>query len=128
MATSGQTASSLSAACGAAAVTYKSSALRKKIRLPRQHAATVVWRKEKTPILQIIGVADMRRRRCRKISRRGVPRITTGRVFSSNLTTQGVSFAAALRGKTEVQQQPRTHQEAVPDTMEHMFPAASPQH
>jgi hypothetical protein len=48
-------------------------------------------------------------------------------VFSSNLTTPGKSFAAALRGKTEEQQQPRTHQVAGPDTMEHRVPAASPQ-
>jgi hypothetical protein len=32
------------------------------------------------------------------------PRTTTGRVFPSNLTTPGMSFAAALRGKTEEQQ------------------------
>jgi hypothetical protein len=57
-----------------------------------------------------------------------VPRTTTGRVSSSNLTTPGVSFAAALRGKTEEQQQPQTHQEAGPDTMEHRVAAASTQH
>jgi hypothetical protein len=33
------------------------------------------------------------------------------------LTTPGMSFAAALRGKTEEQQQPRTHQVVGPDTM-----------
>jgi hypothetical protein len=44
---------------------------RKGLLLPRQHAATVGWRKEKTPIPQIIGVADTRRRRCRRRSRRG---------------------------------------------------------
>jgi hypothetical protein len=32
------------------------------------------------------------------------PRTTTGRVFASNLTTLGMSFTAALRGKTEEQQ------------------------
>jgi hypothetical protein len=73
LATSGKTASCLPAVCGAEAVTYTRSAPRKKIRLPCQHAATVVWRKEKNPIPQIIGVADMRRRRCRKRSRRGHP-------------------------------------------------------
>jgi hypothetical protein len=31
------------------------------------------------------------------------PRTTTGRLFFSNLTTKGMSFAAALRGKTEEQ-------------------------
>jgi hypothetical protein len=56
------------------------------------------------------------------------PRTTTGRVFSSNLTTPGMSFSAALRGKTEDLQQPRTHQMAGPDTMEPRVPAASPQH
>jgi hypothetical protein len=35
-----------------------------------------------------------------------------------NLTTRGMSFAAALRGKTEEQQKPRTHRMAGPVTME----------
>jgi hypothetical protein len=48
-------------------------------------------------------------------------------MFSSNLTNLGKSFAAAFRGKTEEQQQPRTHQVAGPVTMEHGLPAASPQ-
>jgi hypothetical protein len=40
-----------------------------------------------------------------------------------------MSFAAALRDKTEEQQQqPQTHQVASPDTMEHRVPAALPQH
>jgi hypothetical protein len=48
------------------------------------------------------------------------PKTTTGRVFSSNLTTPGVSFAAALWGSTEQQQWPQTLQVAVagPATME----------
>jgi hypothetical protein len=46
------------------------------------------------------------------------PKTTTGRLISSKLTTPGVSFAAALRGQTEEQQQPQTHQVADPDTME----------
>jgi hypothetical protein len=50
------------------------------------------------------------------------PSTTTGRVFSSNLTTPGTSFAAALRGKTEEEQQPRTSQMAGPNTMEHRVP------
>jgi hypothetical protein len=62
----GQIASSVPAACGAEAVTYTRSAPRKEIRPPRQHAASVSWRKEKNTIPQIIGAADMRRRRCRK--------------------------------------------------------------
>jgi hypothetical protein len=36
-------------------------------------------------------------------------RTTTGRAFSSSLTTPGMSFAAALQGKTEEQQRPQTH-------------------
>jgi hypothetical protein len=40
------------------------------------------------------------------------PKTTTGRLISSKLTTPGMSFAAALRGKTEEQQQPQTHQVA----------------
>jgi hypothetical protein len=55
------------------------------------------------------------------------PRTTTGSVFSSNLTTPGMSFAAALRGKTE-EQQPQTHQVAVHATMEPSVPAALPKH
>jgi hypothetical protein len=81
------------------------------------------------PIPQIIWAADMRKRRCRK-------RISEdtqdhyGRAFWSNLTTPGMSFAAALRGKTEIQQQPQGHQVAVagPTTMERRVPAALPQH
>jgi hypothetical protein len=56
------------------------------------------------------------------------PRTTMGRVFSSNLTTPGMSFTAVLQGKTEEQQQPRTHRVAGPDTMETRVPAALPQH
>jgi hypothetical protein len=37
------------------------------------------------------------------------PKTATGRVFSSNLTTPGVSFAAALRGGA-AQQQPQARQ------------------
>jgi hypothetical protein len=58
------------------------------------------------------------------------PRATTGRLFSSNLTTPGMSFTAALRGKTEEQQQPQTHQVTVagPSTIELGVPAALTQH
>jgi hypothetical protein len=38
-----------------------------------------------------------------------------------------MSFAAALRGKTEEQQQPQTHQVAGPATMEPRVPVALPQ-
>jgi hypothetical protein len=47
-----------------------------------------------------------------------------------NLTTPGLSFATALRGKTEKQLQPQTHQAVVtgPATIEPRVPAALPQH
>jgi hypothetical protein len=70
-ATSGQTANSLPAACGAEGIIYTRSAPREGIHHPPQRAATVGWRKEKNPIPQIIGVADTRRMRCRRRSRRG---------------------------------------------------------
>jgi hypothetical protein len=42
-------------ACGAEAVTYTMSSPRKEIHLPRQHAATVGWRKEKIPSRTLSG-------------------------------------------------------------------------
>jgi hypothetical protein len=58
------------------------------------------------------------------------PRTTTGRVFSSNLSTPHMSFAAALRGAREEQQQPQILQVAVAGhaTMEPRVSAALPQH
>jgi ABC-type phosphate transport system substrate-binding protein len=58
------------------------------------------------------------------------PRPTTGRAFSSNLTTPGMSFTAALEGKTVEQQQPQTHQVAVagPTTVEPRVPVALSQY
>jgi hypothetical protein len=56
------------------------------------------------------------------------PNTTTGRLIPSKLTTPGMSFAAALRGKTEEQQQPQTHQMAGPATMEPRVPVALAQH
>jgi hypothetical protein len=43
------------------------------------------------------------------------PKTTTGRVFSSILTTPGISFAAALRGSTAQQQKPQERQIPVAD-------------
>jgi hypothetical protein len=52
-----------------------------------------------------------------------------GRVFSSNFTTPGMSFAVTLRGRTEKQQQPQTQVAAAgPATMEPRLPAVLPQH
>jgi biotin carboxyl carrier protein len=55
------------------------------------------------------------------------PKATTGRVFSSKLTTPGMSFAVALRGKTEEQQQSQTQQAAGSAKMEPRVPVALPQ-
>jgi hypothetical protein len=57
------------------------------------------------------------------------PKATTGRVFSSNLTTRGVSFAATRRGRAEEKQQPQTRQVAMAGTAttESRVPAALPQ-
>jgi hypothetical protein len=43
------------------------------------------------------------------------PKTTTGRVFS-NLTTPGISFAAALRGSTAQQQRPQARQIPLADS------------
>jgi hypothetical protein len=75
---SSTTGSSLPAACGAKVVTYARSVPRKEIYLLPQHAATVCWRKEKSPIPQNIGAVDTRRMRCRKSSRRGHPGLQRG--------------------------------------------------
>jgi hypothetical protein len=55
------------------------------------------------------------------------PRTTTGRLISSKLRTPGMSFAEALRAKTEEQQQSQTQQVAGTATMEHRVPVALPQ-
>jgi hypothetical protein len=49
----------------------------------------------------------------RKKSQR-TPKETVGRVFSTKLTTPGVSFAAALKGNTEDKRQPPANQVPVP--------------
>jgi hypothetical protein len=46
------------------------SALRRGTHLPPEHAATAGWRKKENHILPIIGVADTKRRSCRKRSPR----------------------------------------------------------
>jgi hypothetical protein len=114
--TSGQTASNL--VCDVGAVTCTRSAPRKRIYLPSQHAATAGGRKGKPTPRQLKGLQTREGGDAGKKSRR-TPRTTTGRVFSSNLTTPGMSFAAALPGSTEEQQQPQIHQVAVggPATM-----------
>jgi hypothetical protein len=45
----------------------------------------------------------------------GTPKATTGRVFSSNVTTPGISFAAAVRGSTAQEQRPQALQIPVAD-------------
>jgi hypothetical protein len=68
---------------------------------------------------------EMQKKKSQKIFR-----TTTGRMFSSNLTTPDMSSAEALRGRTEELQQPQTHQVAVagPAAMEPRVPEALPQH
>jgi ABC-type phosphate transport system substrate-binding protein len=63
-----------------------------------------------------------------KMSQR-TPTTTTGRVFSSNFTTPGISFVAAFRSRTG-EQEPQTLQVAVagPSTMEPCVLAALLQH
>jgi hypothetical protein len=54
------------------------------------------------------------------------PKPTTGRVFSSNTVTPGVSFAAALRGGASQEQRPLTRQIPVavtPEARKSSFPA-----
>jgi hypothetical protein len=65
----------------------------------------------------------------RKKKSQKTPKTTTGRVFCSSFTIPGMSFAA-LRGKTEEQQQPQTYQvaEAGPATMEIRVCADLPKH
>jgi hypothetical protein len=69
----------------------------------------------------------MRKEEIQKKKSQRTPKTKTGRLFSSKLTTPGMSFAAELRGKTEEQQQPQTQQVAVPATMEPRVPVALPQ-
>jgi hypothetical protein len=52
----------------------------------------------------------------KKVQRK--PKATTGRLITSKLISPGMTFAAALQGKAEEQQQPKTHQMAGPATME----------
>jgi hypothetical protein len=47
-----------------------------------------------------------------------------GRVFSSNLTTPGVSFAATFRGSTAQQQKQQQQQQQQPQVRQ--FPVADP--
>jgi hypothetical protein len=53
---------------------------------------------------------------------------TTGMEFSSNISTLGMTSAAALRGRTEEQQQRQSHQVGGPATMGPTVPAALLQH
>jgi hypothetical protein len=95
--------------CGAGADTCTKNA-RKKGRLPLcQAAATASCWKVKTHTPPTLGAAGTKTQR--------TPKTTTGRVFSSNLTTPGVSFAAALRGSTAQQQDPQACHVPVADPL-----------
>jgi hypothetical protein len=97
--------------------------------LPNHHAATAGWRKERAHPVNYRGFRYaeevMKKRKSQRTTRN-----KTRREFSSNLATTGLSFAAALRGSTEVQQRSQTHQVAVagPATVERRVPAPLRQH
>jgi hypothetical protein len=76
--------------------------------VPPQRAATVGWREVKTPTSKLSGLQTHEGGDAEKKSQR-TPRTTSGRDFSSNLRTPGMSFEATLRGKTEERQQPQQH-------------------
>jgi hypothetical protein len=126
-ATPGQTASNLPDA-RSGAVTCTRSAPRKV--LPHKHYATADLRKENPPPHPANYRGCRYAKEMQKKKSQKTPWTTTGRVFSSNFTTPGMSFAAALQGSTEEQQQPQTHQVelAGPATILPRIPAALLQH
>jgi hypothetical protein len=92
------------------AATCTRNAQRRETLLPLQRAATAGWQKETNHILPIIGAAKHAKEELQRRKAQRAPKITMGRVFSSNRTTPGVSFAAGLRGSAEQQQQPEENQ------------------
>jgi hypothetical protein len=101
--TCGPIASNHLAVCGAGVATCTKNA-RKKGRLPLfQAAATVSCGRVENHTLPTIGAAATRKKELQKKKTQRTPNTTTGRMFSSNITTPGLSFAAALRGGTAQQ-------------------------
>jgi hypothetical protein len=115
--------------CGVVEATCTRSARRKETRLQHQHAATANWRMRKKLTPPITGVAGTQRRSCSEGSPREHPKLQQEGCSLQN-TTPGVSFAAALHGRTEDQQQPLACQIAVaaPAAVEPRVSAPLPKH
>jgi hypothetical protein len=103
--------------------TCRRSAPRRGTNLQPQHAAIAVWRKEKNSIPPTIRDVGTRSRNSRKEVKEGTE-ITAGNVFSTVLTTPGVSFVAALRGSADKQCPQARH---VPTTEKQSVSASAPQ-
>jgi hypothetical protein len=125
-ATFGQTANSLPTACGAEGVICTRRAREREYIIHPNMLNCRLAEGEKSHLANYRGCRHAKEKMQKKKSQR-TPKNTTGRSIPSKLTTPGVSFAAALRGKTEEQQQPQTHQVADPATMEPRVPVALPQ-
>jgi hypothetical protein len=125
-ATYGQTASNLPTACGAEEVTYTRCARKRKYIFHTNMLQLSVGGRRKPPSPQLSGLRTREVVDAEKVVAEA-HRTTTGRVFSSNLTTPDMSFVEALRGKTEEQQQPQTDQVNGPAPMESRIPAFLPQ-
>jgi DNA replication initiation complex subunit (GINS family) len=70
---------------------------------------------KETPSLQLSGLQTREEGDAEEVVKNTKTKM--GRVLSSNLTTQGVSFAAALRGSTVQQQQRQARQVPVADPL-----------
>jgi hypothetical protein len=105
LAISGQTAGNPLVVCGAEAATSTRSVQRRQTLIPLQQVATAGWRKQRKLIPPIIGVANTPEKSSKKGRHRDHRKLPRGGVFCSHRITAGVSFAAALRGSAEQQQQ-----------------------
>jgi hypothetical protein len=112
--TSGQTVRNLPVVCGAGAGTCTRSVPKTKTLPTHQYAVTASWWRARNRIQPNTRAARTRRRSYRRRSYRE-HKPTTGRVFSSNTVTPGVSFAAELRGGASQEERfmPRHLPEAV---------------
>jgi hypothetical protein len=100
----GQTANSLRAACGAEGVICTRSVPRKGIHNPPLTCCNCRLAEGEKPHHANYWDCRHAKEEMQKTKSQRTPKTTTGRLFSSKLTTPGMSFAAALRGKTEEQQ------------------------
>jgi hypothetical protein len=88
----------------------------------RQHAATSSWLKERQHIPPTTEAADMPKKKYRREKPRE-HRKTTGRVFSSKLVKTNLSFASAVRGRTD----PKTSLETATSSRVPERPKSTPQ-